>query len=84
MMKGKESRKSIIGIGWEYMNGQDYQFHPKNVPRIVQLLCNAVVRLGGFDTEGIFRLAGNVEKVEMARKKFRARLQRYYEKWGCQ
>ena len=71
--EGKDSRKSIIGIGWEYMNGQDYQFHPKNVPRIVQLLCNAVVRLGGFDTEGIFRLAGNVEKVEIARKNLERR-----------
>ena len=55
-------------IGWENMFEKTYDFHTENIPVIVQLLCKAVVRLGGFNREGIFRLAGSVEKVELAIK----------------
>lgn len=71
---GKDSRHSMINyIGWENMFEKTYDFHTENIPVIVQLLCKAVVRLGGFNREGIFRLAGSVEKVELARKNLEKR-----------
>ncbi len=72
--ESKDSRHSIMNcIGWENMFGKLYEFHTKNIPRIVQLLCKAVVRLGGFSQVGIFRLAGNVEKVKTAKKNLEKR-----------
>ena len=55
--EGKDSRKSIIGIGWEYMGRSKITSFTQKCTLNRAITFNAVVRLGGFDTEGIFRLA---------------------------
>ncbi|EGD72388.1 preoptic area regulatory factor 2 [Salpingoeca rosetta] len=55
---------SVFGSSLDEIMALQYETHPElSIPRVLQVLSNAVLELGGTHTEGIFRVPGDIDAV---------------------
>ena len=58
------NRKPVATVSLEELMAQQKETHPeKEIPVVLDMLCNGVLELGGCKTEGIFRISAHSERV---------------------